>query len=100
VYAVLEKQRVKKDFVPKVEISTRRAPGGVIVSVSDNGSGIPVKEVEQLFSPFFTTKPTSKGTGLGLYMSKDIIEYHKGRMTVNSKEGEFTVFEIFLPTIS
>jgi signal transduction histidine kinase/ligand-binding sensor domain-containing protein len=98
-YAVIEKSRINKNFTPHVEISSAVIPTGVGIRVKDNGGGIPPKEIEQLFSPFFTTKPTSKGTGLGLYMSKDIIEYHKGKMAVNSKEGEFTEISVCLPVI-
>ncbi|WP_215238674.1 sensor histidine kinase [Dyadobacter helix] len=99
-YTVLEKKKLIKDFVPEIKIGTEMVDGGIKITVRDNGKGIPLKETEQLFNPFFTTKPTSKGTGLGLFMSKDIIEYHKGRMTANSKENEYTEIEIFLPTIS
>ncbi|MCF0051903.1 ATP-binding protein [Dyadobacter sp. LJ53] len=99
-YALLEKARVDKAFEPLILISSKPVAGGILVTVRDNGKGIPAKEQEQLFNPFFTTKPTSKGTGLGLYMSKDIIEYHKGRMSVNSLEGVFTEIEIFLPVIA
>jgi signal transduction histidine kinase/ligand-binding sensor domain-containing protein len=98
-YAVIEKARINKNFEPHVEITSALIPSGVGVQVKDNGGGIPPKEIEQLFSPFFTTKPTSKGTGLGLYMSKDIIEYHKGKMAVNSKEGEFTEISVCLPVV-
>ncbi|WP_031528061.1 sensor histidine kinase [Dyadobacter crusticola] len=98
-YAVMEKTKFDKVFEPEIRISSRREEGAVSVFVRDNGKGIPVKETEQLFNPFFTTKPTSKGTGLGLYMSKDIIEFHKGRMSVTSKEGDFTEIEISLPTV-
>ncbi|MCF2501784.1 ATP-binding protein [Dyadobacter sp. CY107] len=99
-YALLEKARIDKTFQPQVLISSKLIAGGVCIIIRDNGKGIPAKEQEQLFNPFFTTKPTSKGTGLGLYMSKDIIEYHKGRMSVNSLEGVFTEIEIFLPVVA
>ncbi|MCE6990062.1 ATP-binding protein [Dyadobacter sp. CY323] len=98
-YAVIEKTKIDKVFEPEITVSTGRSEGGISIYIRDNGKGIPVKETEQLFNPFFTTKPTSKGTGLGLYMSKDIIEYHKGRMSVKSKEGDFTEVEIYLPTV-
>ncbi|MCF2494633.1 sensor histidine kinase [Dyadobacter chenhuakuii] len=99
-YALLEKARIDKTFEPQIIISSKLVESGVCITVRDNGKGIPAKEQEQLFNPFFTTKPTSKGTGLGLYMSKDIIEYHKGRMSVNSLEGVFTEIEIFLPVVA
>lgn len=99
-YALFERTKTDKVFVPEVIITTAPVDGGICIRLRDNGMGIPKKETEQLFNPFFTTKPTSKGTGLGLYMSKDIIEYHKGRMSVSSKEGEFTEVEIILPVVS
>ncbi|MCE7060544.1 ATP-binding protein [Dyadobacter sp. CY343] len=98
-YAVIEKTKLDKTFEPEISISSKVTGAGVSIFLRDNGKGIPLKETEQLFNPFFTTKPTSKGTGLGLYMSKDIIEYHKGSMSVTSKEGEFTEIEIFLPIV-
>lgn len=98
-YAVIEKTRVNKTFEPEIIVTTKRAGDDVHIVLKDNGKGIPQKETEQLFNPFFTTKPTSKGTGLGLYMSKDIIEYHKGSISINSREGEGTEVEIVLPAV-
>jgi signal transduction histidine kinase/ligand-binding sensor domain-containing protein len=99
-YAVLEKEKLVKNYVPEVSVKSSRAKDGVVIKFRDNGKGIPQKEIEQIFSPFFTTKPTSKGTGLGLYMSKDIVEYHRGKMSISSKDGEFTEIEIFLPIVN
>jgi two-component system NtrC family sensor kinase len=65
--------------------------------VKDNGNGIPEKEIEKIFQPFFTTKPTGQGTGLGLSLSYDIINPHGGDIRVNTKEREFTEFIIQLP---
>ena len=70
----------------------------MLVRIRDNGKGIPQREAAKLFSPFFTTKPTSKGTGLGLFMAKDIVETHKGKIAIDSQEGEFTLITITLPT--
>ncbi|MCF0056195.1 sensor histidine kinase [Dyadobacter sp. CY356] len=98
-YAVIEKSKTVKDYVPQVSIKTNKTREGICIQFRDNGKGIPQKEIEQIFSPFFTTKPTSKGTGLGLYMSKDIVQYHKGEMSINSEVGEFTIVEILLPVI-
>ncbi|NIJ53949.1 sensor histidine kinase [Dyadobacter arcticus] len=98
-YALAEKAKLDKAFEPEVIVSTKPLDGNICIRIKDNGKGIALKETEQLFNPFFTTKPTSKGTGLGLYMSKDIIEFHKGRMLVNSKEGEFTEVDIILPVV-
>ncbi|CAH8296476.1 signal transduction histidine kinase [Mariniflexile fucanivorans] len=68
----------------------------VVVSITDNGKGIPENEISQIFNPFYTTKPTGEGTGIGLYISKGIIEKHKGRIEVESKPGK-TTFSVFLP---
>ena len=65
--------------------------------VKDNGNGIPQKVVGKIFQPFFTTKPTGQGTGLGLSLSYDIIKAHRGEIKVETKEGEGTVFIIQLP---
>ena len=63
----------------------------------DNGNGIPQIIVDKIFQPFFTTKPTGQGTGLGLSLSYDIVKAHNGEMKVESKEGEGTTFIIVLP---
>ncbi len=65
-----------------------------MINVSDNGNGIPQKVIDKIFQPFFTTKPTGEGTGLGLSLSYDIIKAHGGEIKVESKEGgggEFTI---------
>ena len=71
----------------------------VIITVSDNGNGIPQKIVDKIFQPFFTTKPTGQGTGLGLSLSYDIIKAHGGEIKVETKEGEGTSFTVFLSNI-
>ena len=96
-YAVDEKMKRVKDFQPQVIVSTDFSDDDVKIIIRDNGNGIPELEQKKLFSPFFTTKPTSKGTGLGLYMSLDIIKSHKGTIEVDSKEGEYTAFTIKIP---
>ena len=65
--------------------------------MNDNSNGIPQKVVDKIFQPFFTTKPTGHGTGLGLSLSYDIIKAHGGEIKVNTKEKEFTEFTILLP---
>ncbi len=60
----------------------------VVISVKDNGNGIPQKIVDKIFQPFFTTKPTGQGTGLGLSLSYDIVKAHGGELKVETKEGE------------
>ena len=65
--------------------------------MKDNGNGIPQKVLDKIFQPFFTTKPTGQGTGLGLSLSYDIIKGHGGEIKVDTKQGEFAEFIIYLP---
>jgi signal transduction histidine kinase len=71
--------------------------GACLVRVSDNGPGIPPHIVDKIFQPFFTTKPSGQGTGLGLSLSYDIIKAHGGEIKVKTKENEGTEFTIELP---
>jgi len=104
-YAVDEKKRSGiENYEPTVSISTSRSPhpgrgagGAVQIKVSDNGNGIPQKVLDKIFQPFFTTKPTGQGTGLGLSLSYDIIKAHGGEIKVETNEGEGTIFIIELP---
>jgi len=81
-----------------VTVTTKKAENRVEVRVMDNGDGIPQKVLDKIFQPFFTTKPTGEGTGLGLSMSYDIItKGHNGELQVETKEGEFARFTIILP---
>ncbi|MEP7374772.1 MAG: two-component regulator propeller domain-containing protein [Chitinophagaceae bacterium] len=84
-------------FEPTVSVSTKKSNGKVQVIVKDNGNGIPQKVLEKIFQPFFTTKPTGEGTGLGLSLSYDIIKAHNGELKVETKEGEGATFIIILP---
>jgi two-component system NtrC family sensor kinase len=84
-------------YKPTVRVSTKKSENDVRITVSDNGNGIPQKIIDKIFQPFFTTKPTGEGTGLGLSLSYDIIKAHGGEIKVESKEGEFTEFVIVLP---
>ncbi|WP_340111900.1 ATP-binding protein [Maribellus mangrovi] len=101
-YAVLDQQKQQpKDFKPLVSVSTKKIKNEVEIRVKDNGSGIPIKIKEKIFQPFFTTKPTGQGTGLGLSMSYDIItKGHNGTLKVESKEGHGTTFIIEIPITS
>ncbi|HMH31682.1 MAG TPA: ATP-binding protein [Puia sp.] len=81
---------------PIVSIITKKVGDQVLVEVQDNGNGIPPRVLDKIFQPFFTTKPTGQGTGLGLSLSYDIIKAHGGEITVETKEGEGTTFIIRL----
>jgi signal transduction histidine kinase len=98
MYALLEKSTRDAHFAPKIVIKTAFYEERVEICVQDNGTGISDIEKNQLFSPFFTTKPTSKGTGLGLFISQDIIRAHKGSIAVDTKPEVYTAFTIILPT--
>jgi two-component system NtrC family sensor kinase len=100
-YAVQQKQKLGiEGFKPTVEVKTSYPAGGkeVVVIVKDNGTGIPEEIKDKILQPFFTTKPTGEGTGLGLSLSYDIIvKAHGGKIDINSKEGEYTEFIISIP---
>jgi len=99
-YAVDEKKKQEgnSNFSPKVSVSTKLNKNNVEISVKDNGNGIPKKVLDKIFQPFFTTKPTGQGTGLGLSMSYDIItKGHGGELKVETQEGTGTTFSISLP---
>ncbi|MDP5081321.1 MAG: ATP-binding protein [Winogradskyella sp.] len=85
-------------YEPMVTVTTRAIENAVEILVRDNGSGIPQNVIDKIFEPFYTTKPTGQGTGLGLSMSYDIIKAHKGELTVQTELGAFTEFKIILPT--
>src|SRR5436190_1311344 len=97
-YAVDEKKKSGiQNYEPTVSVRTKRNSDKVEISVSDNGNGISQKVLDKIFQPFFTTKPTGQGTGLGLSLSYDIIKAHGGRIKVESKEGEGAEFIIQIP---
>jgi signal transduction histidine kinase len=99
-YAVMQKSKESvADYHPEVKISTGSANGKVWVKIHDNGGGIPKDNMDKIFQPFFTTKPSGDGTGLGLSLSYEIItKGHGGEIKVDSVEGEGTTFTIELPT--
>jgi two-component system, NtrC family, sensor kinase len=100
LYAVDEKKgKLGDDFEPTVSVSTKQHKDTITIAVSDNGNGIPESIKEKIFQPFFTTKPTGQGTGLGLSLSYDIVKAHGGEIKVNTKENEGTEFTIQLPII-
>ena len=104
-YAVNERNaRGEANYQPTVSVTTSLSPlsgrgvgGEVMISIRDNGTGIPQTVVDKIFQPFFTTKPTGQGTGLGLSLSYDIIKAHSGTIHVESEEGKGTAFIISLP---
>ena len=99
-YAVTEKKkRVTDNYGPTVSVSTKKISGKVEIKVADNGNGIPQKVLDKIFQPFFTTKPTGQGTGLGLSLSYDIVKAHGGEIRVETKEGEGSEFIIQLPVV-
>ncbi len=107
-YAVNEKAKQQvASYEPTVAVSTKRIDSKIEIKVVDNGNGIPKNIVDKIFQPFFTTKPTGQGTGLGLSLSYDIVKAHGGEIKVQSKEGEGlpagqagTEFIIQLPIIN
>ena len=97
-YAVNEKKKQNAEgYEPLVSVSTKKLANEVHITVKDNGSGVPQKILDKIFQPFFTTKPTGQGTGLGLSLSYDIVKGHGGELKVETKEGQGSEFIIQLP---
>jgi two-component system, NtrC family, sensor kinase len=97
-YAVQEKKRKATGaYEPMVSINSKRCADKFEIVVMDNGTGIPEAMIEKVFQPFFNTKPTGQGTGLGLSLSYDIIKSNGGEICVNSRPGEGAEFIIALP---
>ena len=96
-YSVNEKRKLKgEDYEPVISVITKRKENKAELIVTDNGMGIPKKIIEKIYQPFFTTKPTGEGTGLGLSLSYDIIKAHQGELKVSSVEGEYAEFTMEL----
>jgi len=96
-YAINEKKKQQtQNYEPTISIKTKKLDGKVEIHMEDNGNGIPQKIVDKIFQPFFTTKPTGQGTGLGLSLSYDIIKAHGGEIKVVTQEGEGSEFIIKL----
>ena len=99
-YAVRQRQLATTEpgYAPTVRVSTARAGDEVVVRVRDNGTGIPEAVQQKIFQPFFTTKPSGEGTGLGLSLSYDlVVKGHGGTLEVDSEEGDYTEFIMRLP---
>ena len=84
-------------YEPTVSVNTKKINDKTEIRVTDNGNGIPQKVLDKIFQPFFTTKPTGQGTGLGLSLAYDIVKAHGGELRVETKEGEGSVFIISIP---
>ncbi|TXE16246.1 two-component sensor histidine kinase [Psychroflexus gondwanensis] len=90
--------KANKEYAPTVSVITKKEGDTIQIIVKDNGNGMPKEIVQKIFQPFFTTKPTGEGTGLGLSMSYDIVtKGHGGELKVETKEGEGTTFTIIIP---
>ena len=98
-YAVLEKKKkTPTAYQPHIWVTTQLKKGGVVLTVKDNGMGIPTELLNKIYQPFFTTKPSGSGTGLGLSLSYDIItKGHGGTLSVTTKPGECTEFVVEIP---
>jgi signal transduction histidine kinase len=103
-YAVDEKKKQNPGgYEPTVSVITSHSlssgegRGEVLISIKDNGNGIPQSIFDKIFQPFFTTKPTGQGTGLGLSLAYDIVKAHGGELKVETKEAEGSTFTIYLP---
>jgi signal transduction histidine kinase len=98
-YSVNDKKKhAGESYKPTVSLTTKKVNGDIEIRIRDNGNGIPQKILDKIYQPFFTTKPTGEGTGLGLSLSYDIItKGHGGQLKVETKEGEFAEFIITLP---
>ena len=98
-YAVGEKkQQQPEGYEPTISVSTKGLGEKAVIKIADNGNGIPQKVLDKIFQPFFTTKPTGQGTGLGLSLSYDIVKAHGGELKVETAEGEGSTFIISIPT--
>jgi len=96
-YAVSKKRKQEVEgYEPTITITTARENGKIAVKVKDNGNGIPKNIVDKIFQPFFTTKPTGQGTGLGLSLAYDIVKAHGGEISLENQEGEGCAFIIHL----
>jgi len=97
-YAVAEKKKTSAVYYePTVTASTKKTNSRIEITIADNGGGVPPKIIDKIFQPFFTTKPTGQGTGLGLSLAYDIVKAHGGELRASTMEMEGSVFTILLP---
>ena len=97
VYAVVRKAQKAEGYVPEVSLTATVAEGQYILRIRDNGTGIDDRLMDKIFNPFFTTKTTSEAAGIGLYLSREIVQNHGGDIGVASARGEYTEFTVTLP---
>jgi two-component system, NtrC family, sensor kinase len=95
-YSMNEKLKLDQAFEPVLSVRIEKKDNKAILTVRDNGMGIPEKNLQKIFQPFFTTKPTGEATGLGLSLSYDIIKAHQGELKAESAEGEYAIFTLEL----
>ncbi len=99
-YAVNEKKaKAPLDYEPAVSVTTKRSSGKITISIADNGNGMSRSIVDKIFNPFFTTKPSGQGTGLGLSLSYDIVKAHGGEIRIETAEGKGSEFIIVLDAV-
>ena len=99
VYAVVKKIQKDPQFVPEISLAVSIAEGKYSLKVRDNGTGIEEKNLGQIYDPFFTTKTTGEAAGVGLYLTREIIQNHGGDISVASVQDEYTEFIITLPKV-
>ena len=99
VYAVMKKIQKDPQFVPEISLAVSIAEGKYSLKVRDNGTGIEEKNLGQIYDPFFTTKTTGEAAGVGLYLTREIIQNHGGDVSVASVQDEYTEFIITLPKV-
>ena len=96
VYAVVKKAQ-KEQYAPEVSLTASIVDGNYVLKIRDNGIGIEEKILSKIFDPFFTTKTTGEASGIGLYLSREIIQNHHGDISATSVKNEYTEFIITLP---
>ena len=96
VYAVVKKAQ-RQQYTPEVSLTATVTDGKYVLKIRDNGIGIEEKILSKIFDPFFTTKTTGEAAGVGLYLSREIIQNHGGDISVQSVKDEYTEFMITLP---
>jgi signal transduction histidine kinase len=99
IYAIVKKAQ-RKPYEAALSVDATMADGMVTIVIRDNGIGIEEKIIDKIFDPFFTTKTTGEASGIGLYLSHDVIQNYGGNITVESVKDEYTVFTITLPAIT